>query len=113
MPRRKSAKEIKKVAKLFGITEEAVKRGMGLLGEIRYEPFQCSKSDSEKFTMCRIPSPPNVFKELSKEDWEKLPEYIITETLSDGTKIQSYRTAAKRLKFAKWFEQQSNKAQEE
>ena len=54
--------------------------------------------------MCKIPSPPNAFRDLTREEWEKLPEYIITETLSDGTQIQSYKTAAKRLKFAKWFD---------
>lgn len=109
MPRRKSAKEIKKIAKLFGITEEAVKRGMGLLGEIRYdEPKRSLKNESEKSLMCRISTPFGLYDGLTKEDKEKVLDYMITETLPDGTKVQSYRTAVKRLKFAKWF----NKATE-
>ncbi|KKW17021.1 MAG: hypothetical protein UY56_C0005G0046 [Parcubacteria group bacterium GW2011_GWA1_50_14] len=113
MPRRKGAKEIKKIAKLFGITEEAVKRGMGLLGEIRYdEPKRPLKSGTEKFVMCKISKPFGIYEGLTKEDKEKILDYMITETLPDGTKIQSYRTAVKRLKFAKRLEQQSKKAQE-
>ncbi|MEK7193397.1 MAG: hypothetical protein AAB652_01265 [Patescibacteria group bacterium] len=97
---------IKRIAKLFGITEEAVRRGMGLLGEIRYDPIRPQKSETEKSAMCRISRPFGLYDGLTKEDKEKVLDYMITETLSDGTRIQSYRSAVKRLKFAKWFDNQ-------